>query len=538
MLNIDQYPHHLLTCEEMNRADALAIAGGQTGWSLMERAGAAVADVARQMLESRGGTQVAVLCGPGNNGGDGFVAAHILRQIGYRVHIGLLGDPKRLSGDAATAAAAWSGPSGTAALIELDGADLVIDGLFGAGLSRDVDGRARAIIERVNNWRTSAGKPVLAIDIPSGIDGNSGAVRGCAIEADLCVTFFRLKPGHLLLPGRINCGELNIEQIGIPEAVLEEIRPKQVINLPNVWADCLPWPALDGHKYARGHALVLSGPVHQTGAARLSAMAALRAGAGLVTLASPDDALAGNAAHLTAVMLCSCNNGAQLTELLNDKRKNLAIAGPGLGVNKVTRELVLAALHHSNHPSVVLDADALTCFENDPEILFEAIGSAERPVALTPHDGEFSRLFKDLNGIPESISNDHDTLSQVRAPVSLQETNASRVGRARIAAKSSGAVVCLKGPDTIVAAPDGRISILAQSSPWLATAGTGDVLAGMIGGLLAQGMDAFPATSAAVWMHSQAALLKGPGLIAEDLPDLLPEVWQTLSEARQNVENL
>jgi hydroxyethylthiazole kinase-like uncharacterized protein yjeF len=488
----------LLSPALMGEADRLTIAAGMPGIDLMESAGRAVADAVRQAMP-KGGRGVVVLCGPGNNGGDGFVAARILREQGFDVVAGLLGDRAKLSGDAALAADAWTGRLTSAALVDLDKAYIVVDALFGAGLARDLDGRARAIVERLNLWRATTGRKVVAVDVPSGIDGGTGAVRGVAVEADVSVTFFRLKPGHLLMPGRINCGRVVLEQIGIGAAVLETIKPQCFLNAPQLWRQALPLPRVDGHKYSRGHALVLSGPAHRTGAARLAARAALRAGAGLVTLLSPPEALAVNAAHLTAIMLVPCEDAAQLSCVLADARLNAIVLGPALGIGAATRELVLAALASGHRRAVVLDADALTSFSDQREALFAAIHGHDGPVVLTPHIGEFARLFD-----PEG----------------------SKPQRALRAAQSSGATILLKGPDTVVAHPDGRMSIATDLPPALATAGSGDVLAGIVCGLLAQSMPAFEAVSAAVWIHGAAARAFGPGLIAEDLPEALPSVWR------------
>jgi hydroxyethylthiazole kinase-like uncharacterized protein yjeF len=498
--------HRLLTTAQMAQADALAIAAGTSGASLMDRAGRAVADaVARGW---RVGSRVAVLCGPGNNGGDGFVAARVLVERGYRVEVSLLGDREALKGDAAEAAALWKGPTGLLEAAPVEEADVVVDALFGAGLARDLDGEAAAAVARLN----ASGKPVVAVDVPSGLDGNTGQVRGVAVEATETVTFFRLKPGHLLFPGRALCGKLRIADIGIPEGVLAAIDPRQFRNEPALWSGVLRKPAVDGHKYGRGHAVVLSGPIDATGAARLAARAALRVGAGLVTVASPGSALGVNAIALTAVMVRRCDGAADLEVLLSDSRRNAVVLGPGAGVGEETRAMVEAAL--AAGPHAVLDADALTSFSGrsaDLGLLVAARRHGEgQHVVLTPHEGEFSRLFSTL-------------------PELLQEP--SKLERARHAARVTGSIVVLKGPDTVVAAPDGRASINANASRWLATAGSGDVLAGLIGGLLAQGLPGFEAACAGVWMHGEAGASFGPGLIAEDLPEAMPKVLRGLFEA-------
>jgi hydroxyethylthiazole kinase-like uncharacterized protein yjeF len=329
---------------------------------------------------------------------------------------------------------------------------------------------------------------------------------GVAVRATETVTFFRKKPAHLLLPGRINCGRVRLADIGIDTEVLAEIKPQTFENTPLYWRKSFPVPRIDGHKYARGHALIVSGDIAATGAARMAARGALRAGAGLVTLASPRDALAINATALTAVMVRAADTVVEFGEMLSDKRLNAIVIGPGAGVGERTADFVHTAL--SAQRGLVLDADALTSFAATPDRLFEAIKASHDPqVVLTPHEGEFPRLFSD-------ISNKHPYRSKLE--------------RVRAAAERSGAVVLLKGPDTTVAAPDGRATIASNAPPWLATAGAGDVLAGIIAGLLAQGVPAFEAASIGVWMHGEAAREAGPGLIAEDLTEVLPSVHRHL----------
>lgn len=490
----------LLTAEQMGHADRLTIEGGVPGAVLMENAGRGVADEVSARFPDA--MTVAVLCGPGNNGGDGFVAGRHLNERGYRVRLGFDGDPAKLLADAAAMAARYTGRIEPLDEGLLDGADVIVDALFGAGLARAIEGKFAALIEAAN----AHGAPIVAVDVPSGIDGTTGEVRGTAIQALATVTFFRLKPGHLLLPGRLYCGDVRLVDIGIPASVLATVNPNTFANGPGLWLPEFPWPTIEGHKYLRGHAVVASGPMYGTGAARMAARSALRVGAGLVTVASPRDALVVNAAQLTAVMVREVNDARGLNELLADTRKNAFLIGPGHGVGEGTRTMVLAALAAS--PRVVLDADALTSFADDPDTLFKAIRSREAPVVLTPHEGEFARLFGDVPGD-------------------------SKVERTRTAAARSGATVLLKGADTVIATPSGEASIDAAGTPWLATAGSGDVLGGMVLGMLAQGMTAFLGASAAVWMHGEAARLFGPGLIAEDLPAMVPAVLRDL-ETRRN----
>ena len=562
--------HELLTNEEMKEADRCAVALGVPSLSLMENAGRAVADEAAKMVLPS--ARIAVLCGPGNNGGDGFVAARWLRRRGFDARVHLLGDKSALKGDAAEMARQYEFPIWPANEDALQSMHLVIDALFGAGLSRRLDGEAAELVKAVNASHIS----VLSIDVPSGLDGNSGEVRGnTAIKADRTVTFFRKKPGHLLLPGRTFCGEVHVADIGIPNSVLGSPPPHLGIaklrldageglgvggrretglsssphprplpvegegsratsaksgalvistfeNHPALWRSQFPSTRLNAHKYTRGHAVVVSGPPHQTGAARLAARAALRIGAGLVTVAASPQALLVNAAHVTAIMLKPFGSARDFAEILEDKRKNALLIGPGCGVGSETRALCACAL--ASGASVVLDADALTSFAlpevgevprsgfgftastqtdaSNPEVLFSAIrANPDRSVVMTPHEGEFARLFPGV------------------APL-----GSSKLDRARAAAKLSGAVVVLKGPDTVIAHPGGYAAINANAPPTLATAGSGDVLAGFITGLLAQGMPVFEASCASVWLHGACANTFGPGLIAEDLAEQLPGV--------------
>ena len=479
----------LLTVAQMAAADSAAIAGGVSGEQLMEAAGTAIAVAIRERWTPR---PVSVLCGPGYNGGDGFVVARLLADAGWAVRLALLGERERLAGAAAIMAARWGGPIEPLDASSLDGAEMVVDGLFGAGLGRPLDGVAKLTVEAI-------AVDCVAIDTPSGVHGDSGAVWGAAAQAKLTVTFFRRKPGHLLMPGRTLCGEILVADIGIPEAVLGDIAPTNHANGPALWGAAFPWPGPTGHKYSRGHAVVVGGGIETTGAARLAARAALRAGAGLVTLACPPGALIVYAQTLEEVMTRAIAEPGGFDELLADARKNAVLIGPGNGVGETTRKRVLASL--AAQKACVLDADALTSFESQRSELFNALSS---PCILTPHEGEFARLFA-----PEG----------------------DKPSRARAAAAESGAVVLLKGADTVIAAPDGRLAINDNAPPELATAGAGDVLAGIAVALLAQGMTAFDAACAAAWLHGEAATLFGPGLIAKDICETLPKALASLKGA-------
>jgi ADP-dependent NAD(P)H-hydrate dehydratase / NAD(P)H-hydrate epimerase len=497
----------LLTTAEMAQADRRTIAAGVPGIRLMDRAGEAVADAVRARL--RAGSRVVVVAGPGNNGGDGFVAARLLADWGYQAEVVLVGELARLKGDAALAAKAWYGPTLAAEPAALAGAHVIIDALFGAGLDRPVEALPRAMIEAMNAQTA----PVVAVDLPSGINGTSGAVMGVAVKAKQTVTFFRKKPGHVLLPGRLYCGPVSVAEIGIADNVLADIRPLAFENLPPLWDAVFPRPQETGHKYNRGHAVIASGPSWSTGAARLAARGALRAGAGLVTLASPREALAVNAASNLAVMVRPVDGADELTRFLADRRLNAFAIGPGLGVGEETCARVLAAL--AGQRAVVLDADAITSFAGTPKRLADALKDrhkAGQGTILTPHEGEFSRFFGALD----------------------ESTKAgTKLDRARLAAALTGAIVLLKGADTVVAAPDGRAAIASNAPAYLATAGAGDVLTGIAVGLLAQGMPAFEAAAAATWLHGEAARSFGPGLISEDLAECLPRVYRQLLGSSQ-----
>ena len=534
----------LLTTDEMKRADQLAVEAGVPFLTLMENAGRAVADEAIKMVPI--GAKITVLCGPGNNGGDGFVAARLLRERGYSVRVACTVPVDALQGDAAEMARRWGGevdalllpqvtdeeidkPSSTAANFN-DAPALIIDALLGSGIGRELNGPHKRVVQSINDARDQQKSLVLSIDVPTGLDGNSGTTphakptRCNVVTADRTITFVRRKPGHMLSPGRDYCGHVVVADIGIPETVLRDMNCKNCANRPEFWLS--DWPLLrsDAHKYTRGHAVVVSGPPENTGAARLGARGALRIGAGLVTVATPLASFPVNAVHLTAIMLKAFEVPGGLAKILEDKRLNAVLIGPGCSIGAATREMVEIVLR--SDAAAVLDADALTSFveagrrlddgqsfgylrtrEAPPainaEMLFSAIKArGDKPVVLTPHEGEFKRLFGALPG--------------------------SKLDRARVAAKLSGAVVILKGPDTVIASPDGRAAINENAPPWLATAGSGDVLAGYVVGLLAQGMPAYQAACAAVWLHGECARKFGPGLIAEDLPEMLPHVLPDL----------
>ncbi|NKK01864.1 NAD(P)H-hydrate dehydratase [Rhizobium leguminosarum bv. viciae] len=475
----------LLTPAEMAAVDAAAAASGIDSFGLMERAGAAVAAAALRLHP--GALRFVVLCGPGNNGGDAYVAARHLHKSGARVPLFHLGDPSRLKGDAARAQAGCVLQGQNLDLYRPETGDVVIDGLFGAGLGREVPADVRALIGRV----TEAAIPVLAIDLPSGLDGRTGKVLGAAFRACNTITFMTRKPGHLLMPGRELCGELEVFDIGIPARIIHaEAGGVIAENTPDAWKRALPAEQLETHKYKRGHLVVFSGEADKTGAARMSAISGLKAGAGLVTIAAPRVAMATNAAHLTAVMLHAIDDEADLGDWLSDKRLQTFVLGPGFGIGARARGFVSALADRH----LVLDADGISSFKDDPQQLFDLFRGEPRLV-LTPHEGEFARLFPDIGG----------------------DEGLGKVDKALAAARRANAAIIYKGADTVIAAPDGRALINTNAPIWLATAGSGDVLTGIIGGLLAQGLPAFEAAAAGVWLHGEAGQRAGKGLTAEEL---------------------
>ncbi|MDG2527401.1 NAD(P)H-hydrate dehydratase [Caulobacter endophyticus] len=483
-------PRQIMTVAEMKAADAAAVAAGTPATTLMERAGKGAAEVIRARWSRR---PVVIWCGPGDNGGDGYVIASHLKRRGWPVRVEALAPPA--SPSCGWAADRWRGevhPLNPA----VSPGELYVDALFGAGLSRPLEGE----VDELARAARGLSSRIIAIDTPSGIHGDTGvSLGGAAFTAALTVTFHRSKPAHVLAQGRAACGEVEVVDIGLSETGAGDL----VENDPGLWGVRFPWPSNDAHKHARGRLVVVSGEAWSTGAARLSARAGLRIGAGVVTLLSPPGALAVNAAHLEAVMLAPFETDADLVGLAD--RAAAAVIGPAAGVGEATARNLTALA--GTGAALVVDADALTSFAHAPDELFARL---DRDDVLTPHAGEFERLFP-----------------------GLLKASPERFAAAREAARRAGAIVLLKGPDTVIAAPDGRTAVNLNGSPWLATAGSGDVLAGFIAGLAAQGMDSFDAACAGAWIHAECATMHGPGLIAEDLPGLAPTVLKRLWEARQ-----
>lgn len=492
----------ILSVSQSYKADQRAADAGVAGVVLMEAAGVAIVDAVVARWSKR---PVVVLAGPGNNGGDGFVVARLLKAAKWPVTVYLLGDKANLKGDAALNAKRWRAKvlpleQALERLVDAPSDVLVIDALFGAGLSKPLSGAAKSIAEVLDIKAI----PVVSVDIPSGVDGDTGQKRkGIAFQADLTVTFCRPKPGHLLMPGRQLCGEVVVADIGITDSIVAQVAKTAPITARNdveLWGHAFPQPSDDANKYTRGHVLVLGGPV-MTGAARMAALAARRMGAGLVSITVPSAAFPIYVSSVEpGTLTSSFNTLKKFKDILSDERKNVCVLGPGAGLGKATRDKVLAALKVRKR--VVLDADALSAFKDSPKALFKALQGFADDAVLTPHGGEFARLFPDL---------------------AKKQASLGKLRVTRMAAKRAGGVVLYKGADTVVASPDGRAAISDNAPPTLATAGTGDVLSGFIGGLLSQGMPAFEAANAAAWLHAECAISFGPGLIAEDLIDELPD---------------
>lgn len=471
----------ILTPQEMRLAEHAVIGTGTDSFELMLRAGQAVAEFVHAHWPDG---QIQVLCGPGGNGGDGFVAAAALAKLWRKVDVFCAVPVVELKGDAAKAAALWEGKVGTLEEALTAPHELVVDALYGGGLTRPLEGVAAALAARPSR--------VVSVDVPSGMDGFTARPLGPCFSAEGTITFAALRPAHVLLPGSAFCGGVMVADIGVP------VQTRAMENSPALWAAGLPQPGQGDYKHRRGHLKVVSGGMSSTGAARLSAKAGLRAGAGLVTLLSPPQALMVNATHLTAIMLSSVDGASDIRAAA--QTASAVVIGPAAGVTPQTRENVAALL--TSPARVVLDADALTVFAADPAALFGMLREGD---VLTPHTGEFERLFGDL-----------------------LETAPNKIEAARLAAARANCAVLIKGADTVIASPSGHVIVNTHATRWLATAGSGDVLAGIMAGFMAQGVDTFLAAAMAAWIHGEAGRRVGAGLIAEDLEQQLPDILSAL----------
>jgi hydroxyethylthiazole kinase-like uncharacterized protein yjeF len=487
----------VVTAAEMQAAEARCFAAGTPSLDVMEKAGAAVSDLVKARFAP---CPVAVLCGPGNNGGDGYVIARHLGTCGFDVTVAALCPREQMRGDAASMAAKWDGPVealSAQTMQRLMQLPLWIDALFGTGLNRPLPalpGLDKTWLEPAHD---SKRPKIIAVDMPSGLRADHANAAGCLWRADMTVTFGAKKPCHIFAPAQNFCGEVYVADIGLADYIetktFVQSAEDGIALLKNILI-----PTHD-HKYNRGALYVASGPRHKTGAARLAARAGLRAGAGVVTLLAPPDAMDIIAAHETAIMVEAIESAEDVVQHLTARHHSALVIGPAHGVTARTQQFVTAALKTGK--PVVLDADALTTFAGNSKAFFDLCHDR---VVMTPHAGEFSKLFPEFSGV---------------------DTPATA---ARLAAQQSGAVIVLKGPTTVIAAPDGHVRINTHATPWLATAGSGDVLAGLMGAMLLQYASAFDAACAAVWLHGACGVHSGPGLIAEDLPDLVPMVLRRL----------
>ncbi len=489
--------HILLTSEQARAADAWALEHGVSSLSLMEAAGKAVAEITAEYLGSPSEVDgdVVILCGPGNNGGDGYVAARYLGAQGYSVSLMTSCRTDALKGDAREMAGQWAGNQATINTAKFKKAGAIIDALFGTGLSRAIESELAEVIDAIN--KSPALK--IAVDIPSGLCADTGQPLGPCVQADATVTFFKKKVGQTVAPGRFLCGgqeHIHVADIGIPEACISALSVSAFENIPSLWGVAFPHAGPATHKYHRGHLLVLGGKEPTLGASRLAALAGLRVGAGLVTLASPTESYAIQASALTDVMVRRFEGPVGFMGIASDARMNTVLMGPGAGVGEKTADLVQDVA--GSGKSLVLDADALTSLVGKVNDLRGAGGDAD--VIMTPHDGEFGRLFPEISLVGD------------------------RVAAARQAASESGCFIVLKGVSTVIAAPDGRAAVTTNAPAWLSVGGTGDILSGAIAGLMVQGMPAFEAACAGVWLQGEAAMRAGRGLIASDLLSQLPKV--------------
>lgn len=469
----------ILSASEMSKTEAAAIADGTPAFQLMQNAGHAVAQEIMSCLEP---CETLILCGPGNNGGDGFITAAQLKKNGWPVRVACLAKKSELKGLSAQAAKMWDGPiESLNSNLSVHQTKLIVDAIFGTGFKGGLDPETLTLFEKIKARKIG----VVAIDLPSGINASTGAVAAGILSAQLTVTFGRKKVAHVLHSSKFLCGRIILSNIGIGDGHVMTAQSSLFENHPALWLRDFPLPTPSSHKYDRGHALIYGGD-HRPGAAILAAMAAQRAGSGVVSFATTPDMHSFYLAARASIMTDSLQDDDALKALLRDERKTALVIGCGAGTDARLEKSVMTAL--SFNKAVVLDGDVFTVFKDKTDKLFPALHARH---VLTPHSGEFERLFPSLQG--------------------------DKIAKARAAAKLSGAIVVLKGADTVIAAPDGAAVIQHDSPSVLATAGSGDVLAGLIGGFAAQGMSSFMAASAAVWLHAEAGRKQGLGLVAEDI---------------------
>ena len=502
----------LFTSETSYKLDDICKSRGLSFSELMENAGKKSSEVIHEViipdLKNFNG-KILVLCGPGNNGGDGMVVAKYLEYQGYDVDVSFpLGKVNQLSKVVLQKFKNLNKDFKKFNHNNIRNYSLVIDAIFGVGLNRKLNKKAVSVFNKIN----SHSKCIVSLDIASGVDANNGCLLPVALKADYTLTFVAPKVGQYLLPGKENTGKIYVLSIGERFKEIKQATKNNAIflNSPNLWKKNYKWPTLKDHKYKRGHTLVRSGKVSSTGASRLASISALRVGSGAVTLASDKEALIVNASNLTSVMVNVISSHDEFLLFAKNRKINSLIIGPGLGQSDTTKELVLKSIN--SNISLVLDADAMSSFKGSPQDLIHCLKKRRKKnnIILTPHEGEFERVFK--------------------------YKNLNKIEKTQKASKETNTTILLKGNDSIVSSPKGKVSVSEKSSVFLATAGSGDILAGLCGGLLAQGMKSFEAASAAVWIHNQIGLLSGPGLIADDMEKILlkflPKILRNLYDAR------
>jgi len=490
--------HVILSCKNHKDLDKRTIKKFIPGYKLMENAGGVIFKIIKKKFKKK--KKIKILCGPGNNGGDGFVVAKLLEENGFQdVELFCLVTKNKLKGDAKIAANNFNKNLKSFNDFKISSNDLIIDGIFGSGLKRNISGNLKKIIEKINLKKPYC----ISIDTPSGINGDTGEIQGTALKSNDTITFTTKKPGHLLSPGSEYCGNVIVGDIGINLEKLS-FKPRIFENHPDNWRSKFPWPNQKSHKYTRGFSLIICGE-KMTGASRLAARAAARIGCGLLCLGVPRKSFNIYSTENPIALIEIVDDKKDLNNLLKDKRINTILIGPGFGISKKKLELILKVVKEKKR-LIVLDADALK--NNFKKILLKN----KTKIVITPHEGEFLQVLKDLN-----IKNKKNKFSIVIEFIKKTKIN-----------------LILKGNKTLICSQDGKISINTNTSPFLATGGSGDVLAGMITGLISQGMDIFNACCASVWIHGEIGRMKGPGLIAEDLPEMIPKVLKKLKNYRLN----
>lgn len=481
----------ILTSAEMKQADLAAIESGTPAMTLIRSAAAGLAQVIRSNMPAG---RVLFLCGKGNNGADGFIAAEMLRAKGWNIRVACLVKPKELKEDATRCAKAFNGEiESLNSNLSVHSTDLVIDAIFGTGFEGELPPELVILFDKIRSKKI----PVIAVDVPSGMNATTGDIAEGTLKPAMTVVFCRKKIAHVLQPARSFCGRQQLVAVPIADTDIAALGTQTFENDPALWLNDFPFPQAQMHKYDRGHVVVYGG-ADRTGAACLAAYAAQRSGTGVVSITAPSaDAGLVYKLYRASMMVDTWQTADEFKALLRDERKNTVLIGPGAGTDEKTKGAVLVALDFNK--TLVLDADALTAFKDDPAALFKKLSPRH---ILTPHEGEFARLFGDLPG--------------------------SKLERARAAAKTAHAIVILKGSDTVIAAPDGTAVINTNAPPILAIAGAGDVLAGLVAGFAAQGMSSFMASIAGVWLHGAAAKSHGAGLTAEDIINIIPQTLKSL----------